>query len=52
MLSLLHGARVQTHGHPYTARLTNRAVASTPTLKAKVSFYDFILSDKGLIEVA
>lgn len=32
--------------------LTDRAVASTPTLKAKVSSYDFILSDKGLIEVA
>lgn len=32
--------------------LTERAVASAPTFKAKVSFYGFILSDEGLIEVA
>lgn len=31
---------------------TDQAATSTPALKAKVSFYDFILSDRGLIEVA
>lgn len=45
---MLMGGRAQTQQQV----LTERAVASTPTFKAKVSFYGFILSDEGLIEVA
>lgn len=31
--------------------LTNQDITPTPTFKAKVDFYDFVLSDKHLTEV-
>lgn len=48
---MLMGGRAQNSSMLIQQVLTERAVASTPTFKAKVSFYGFILSDEGLIEV-